>query len=263
MAKGNKYYWLKLKEDFFEDDVINWIEEQPNGKDYCLFYLKLCLKSLKSNGLLIRNVGNMLVPYDAKKLSDLTKTDIDTVTVAMDMFRKIGLVEILENGEIFMNQLNTMVGKETDYAEQKRLQRENKKSIEQKDNVFNLSLESLENVCTEKELEKEKDIDYTSIIKIWNGTNLPKLKLLSQKRKEKIKLITKEFGLDNFLKSIEILNNSKFCLGENKNNWKADLDWLIVNDTNIVKVLEGKYNDKNNTISKQQSDEESEEKYGF
>lgn len=159
MAKGNKYYWLKLKEDFFEDDVINWIEEQPNGKDYCLFYLKLCLKSLKSNGLLIRNVGNMLVPYDAKKLSDLTKTDIDTVTVAMDMFRKIGLVEILENGEIFMNQLNTMVGKETDYAEQKRIQRENKKAIEQKDNVFNLSLESLENVCTEKEKEIEIEIE--------------------------------------------------------------------------------------------------------
>ena len=44
MAKGHKYYWLKLKEDFFEDDVINWIEVQPNGKDYCLFYLKLCLK---------------------------------------------------------------------------------------------------------------------------------------------------------------------------------------------------------------------------
>ena len=156
MAKGNKYYWLKLKEDFFEDDAINWIEEQPNGKDYCLFYLKLCLKSLKSEGLLIRNVGNMLVPYDAKKLSDLTNTDVDTVKVAMDMFKKIGLVDILENGEIFMNQLNTMVGKETDYAEQKRIQRENKKQIEQKDNVHLLSLESPKIVHTEKEIEKDK-----------------------------------------------------------------------------------------------------------
>lgn len=157
MAKGNKYYWLKLKEDFFEDDAINWIEEQPNGKDYCLFYLKLCLKSLKSDGLLIRNVGNMLVPYDAKKLSGLTNTDVDTVKVAMDMFKKIGLVDILENGEIFMNQLKTMVGKETDYAEQKRLQRENKKSIEQKDNVHLVSLESPKIVHIEK--EKEKDIE--------------------------------------------------------------------------------------------------------
>ena len=38
-----KYYWLKLKEDFFEEDTISWIEEQQNGKDYSLFYLKLCL----------------------------------------------------------------------------------------------------------------------------------------------------------------------------------------------------------------------------
>lgn len=74
MSKNKKYYWLKLKEDFFEEDAISWIEEQENGKDYCLFYLKLCLKSLKTNGLLIRNVGSMLVPYDVKTLARLTNT---------------------------------------------------------------------------------------------------------------------------------------------------------------------------------------------
>ena len=176
MAKGNKYYWLKLKEDFFEDDAINWIEEQQNGKDYCLFYLKLCLKSLKSDGLLIRNVGNMLVPYDAKKLSDLTNTDVDTVKVAMDMFKKIGLVDILENGEIFMNQLNTMVGKETDYAEQKRIQRENKIKIEQKDNVHLMSTESLKIVHTEKEIELEKEIEKEiKLYSLWNEEQLKKI----------------------------------------------------------------------------------------
>ena len=46
----------------------------------------------------------------------------------------------------------------------------------------------------EKELDIEKDIDYTSILKIWNLTNLPKLKLLSQKRKEKIKYTTLPSG---------------------------------------------------------------------
>ena len=95
---NKKYYWLKLKEDFFEEDAISWIEEQDNGKEYCLFYLKLCLKSLKTNGLLIRNVGSMLVPYDAKTLGKITSTDTDTVRVAMDIFTKIGLIQILENG---------------------------------------------------------------------------------------------------------------------------------------------------------------------
>lgn len=118
MAK--KYYWLKLKEDFFDDDAIEWLEEQPKGKEYALFYLKLCLKSLKTDGVLIRIVGTMLVPYDMKKLSEITKTDFDTVVVAMELLKNIGLVEILENGEIFLPGLQQMVGSETQWAKYKR-----------------------------------------------------------------------------------------------------------------------------------------------
>ncbi|CEH34751.1 phage replisome organizer N-terminal domain-containing protein [Romboutsia lituseburensis] len=153
MTNTKKYYWLKLKEDFFEEDAIAWIEEQENGKDYCLFYLKLCLKSLKTNGLLIRNVGSMLVPYDAKTLAKVTNTDIDTVKVAMETFTRIGLVQILENGEIFISQLQNMVGSETKWAEKKRLQRQ------KKDNVPLLSGQSPIEIEKEKELEKELEID--------------------------------------------------------------------------------------------------------
>lgn len=115
-----KYYWLKLKEDFFEEDTLAWLEEQTNGKEYCLFYLKLCLKSLKTNGILIRNVGQILIPYDVKKLGEITKTDIDTVTVAMELFKKIGLIQILDNGEIYITQLEQMVGSETKWAKYKK-----------------------------------------------------------------------------------------------------------------------------------------------
>ncbi len=165
-----KYYWLKLKEDFFEDDTIEWIEEQPNGEKYSLFYLKLCLKSLKTDGILIRNVGEMLIPYDVKKLAEITKTDVDTVRVAMELFKNIGLIQILENGEIYMAQLKNMVGSESKWAEKKRLQRakkaeelpapENESDSDKKeseDNVLNKSTK-----CPgekEKEKEKEKDID--------------------------------------------------------------------------------------------------------
>ncbi len=134
MAK--KYYWLKLKEDFFEDDSIGWLEEQPKGKEYALFYLKLCLKSLKTDGILIRTVGTMLVPYDMKKLSEVTKTDFDTVVVAMELLKNIGLVEIFENGEIFLPGLQQMVGSETQWAKYKRaggelenFQKDSKRSI--------------------------------------------------------------------------------------------------------------------------------------
>ena len=122
--KETKFYWLQLKEDFFEDDAIEWLEEQkPNGRDYAYFYLKLCLKSLKSNGILIRQVGNILIPYDNKKLAELTKMDFDTVTVAMELLKQIGLVKVLENGEIYVTQLENLIGSISKGALKKQQQR--------------------------------------------------------------------------------------------------------------------------------------------
>lgn len=125
MSENKRYYWLKLKEDFFEDDTIQWIEEQENGKEYSLFYLKLCLKSLGMDGKIARVVGKNLMPYDRRALSKATNTDVDTVVIALELFKRIGLVEILESGEIFMTQIDEMVGSETDEARKKRRQRAN------------------------------------------------------------------------------------------------------------------------------------------
>ncbi|WP_081398727.1 phage replisome organizer N-terminal domain-containing protein [Enterococcus mundtii] len=146
-----RYYWLKLKEDFFEEDTIEWLEEQPNGKEYCLFYLKLCLKSLKTEGLLVRNVGNLMIPYDPESLAKLTNSNADTVKVAMDLFNKIGLIKILDGGEIYLNQLSELVGSETEYARQKRIQRA------KEDNVQKLSGKGRLELELEKELDIEKD----------------------------------------------------------------------------------------------------------
>lgn len=125
--KETKFYWLQLKEDFFDDDAIEWLEEQDNGHKYSLFYLKLCLKSLKSNGVLIRKVGNMLVPYDNKKLADLTKTPLDTVIVAMELLKGIGLVQVLDSGELYITQLENMIGSASKGALKKQQQRALKK----------------------------------------------------------------------------------------------------------------------------------------
>lgn len=147
MADNKRYYWLKLKEDFFSDDAIEWLEEQ--GKEYCLFYLKLCLKSIRTNGILIRNVGKMLIPYDVEKLAEITKTNTDTVIVAMELLKKIGLVEILDNGALYLSQLETMVGSESGSAARMRKMRAKNKDLSLCD----------KNVTTEKEIEKEKELD--------------------------------------------------------------------------------------------------------
>lgn len=119
-------YWLQLKEDFFDDDKIEWLEEQENGKEYVLFYIKLCLKSLKYGGIIIRNLGDRLIPYDDKKLAEMTGTNIDTVKVAMVALKNLGLVKVLENGELYLQQVENLIGTRTIGAEKKSLQRKSR-----------------------------------------------------------------------------------------------------------------------------------------
>lgn len=180
-----RYYWLKLKENFFEEDTIEWLEEQPNGKEYCLFYLKLCLKSLKTEGMLVRNVGNMMIPYDPESLAKLTNSSADTVKVAMDLFHKIGLIQIMDGGEIYLSQLNELVGSETEYAIQKRLQRAKEDNVQKLSGKGRLELE--------KEIEKELDKDI-EIEKETKKKNPPRHKygeyknvLLNDEQLEKLK----------------------------------------------------------------------------
>lgn len=126
MGDNKRYYWLKLPEDFYDDDTIQWIEDQENGAAYVNFYLKLLLKSLSDDGRLIRYVGQRLMPYDVKSLARLTNTDTDTVRVALELFVNIGLVERLETGELYMSQINEMIGRETESARRKRRYRARK-----------------------------------------------------------------------------------------------------------------------------------------
>lgn len=162
--KDTKFYWLQLKEDFFENDAIEWLEEQkPNGRDYAYFYLKLCLKSLKTNGILIRKVGNILIPYDNQKLAELTRIDFDTVTVAMELLKKIGLITILESGEIYVNQLENLIGSKSVGAFKKQQQRtlENK-GVEQGGGHLSTQCPPKCPPKIEIELELEKEIEIES-----------------------------------------------------------------------------------------------------
>lgn len=174
--KAKRYYWLKLKEDFFDDDTIEWLEEQDNGKEYCLFYLKLCCKSLKSNGILMRQVGDVLIPYEIKKIAEITRTEIPIVEAALDLLKQIGYVQVLDSGGLFLTQIEYMTGSETDAAERKRRSRANKDkgvtmSQQSHDDVTEESRQShIEyrerdrdksiEIDLEKEIEKDIDFNY-------------------------------------------------------------------------------------------------------
>ena len=248
MSESKKYYWLKLKSDFFDDDTIKFIEEQENGIKYSNFYLKLCLKSLKTDGKLIRLVGETLIPYDINSLSKLTGVDFDTVRSAMQLFESIGLIKVLESGEIYLSQIDELIGSETDKAQMMRRLRAERK----------ITGNNVTQMLPEKEIDKEKEIEieldiekdkkinkYNNVIEIYNTycTNLAQVQKLTEKRKIAINKLLKEINIEQFKEICVIANKSDFLTGNNDRNWKADFDFVIRPDK-AVSILEGKYNFK-------------------
>jgi len=103
---GKDYTWIKLNKDFFKSAEIKLLESQPNGKEYCLFYLKLMCESIEHNGELR---FNDLIPYDEQMLSTITNTNIDIVRNACKVLNALKLVEILNDGTLFINEVNKLL----------------------------------------------------------------------------------------------------------------------------------------------------------
>ena len=115
-----KYYWLKLKKDFFKRHDIKIVEDMDNGKDYILFYLKLLCESVDHEGSLRFSDS---IPYNEKMLASITSTNIDIVRSAMKVFCELKMIDILDNKTIFMNEVTKMMGSESYWADKKRAQR--------------------------------------------------------------------------------------------------------------------------------------------
>lgn len=137
MAEEKRYYWIKLKTDFFGEDEIDFLLSQKNGCEYVVLYQMLCLKTANTNGKLQKNLGEIIVPYDIEKIVRDTKYfDFDTVTVALELYKRLGLVYLDENGALTIANHAYMIGSESASREaiKKRNQRIKKKMIASEDN---------------------------------------------------------------------------------------------------------------------------------
>jgi len=205
MSESKKYYWLKLKSDFFDDDTIKFIEEQENGIKYSNFYLKLCLKSLKTDGKLIRLVGETLIPYDINSLSKLTGVEFDTVRSAMQLFESIGLIKVLESGEIYLSQIDELIGSETDKAQMMRRLRAERKL--DGNNVTQMLPEKEIDIEKEKEKEIEKETDVAEITKCYEDN----IGLITPATAELLFDYLKDMNKDLIIQAIKIasINNKR------------------------------------------------------
>ena len=157
MADNKKYYYLKLKEDFFESDEAVILESMPDGYIYSNILLKLYLRSLKNDGFLM---FNNLIPYNSQMLATITRHQVGTVEKAVKIFKDLQLIEILDNGAIYMTNIKNFVGKSSTDADRKRVEYNKMKRIGE------ISTIGVEKTPPEIEIEIEKDIEIKKDIDI-------------------------------------------------------------------------------------------------
>lgn len=154
-----KYYWLRLQKDFFKRHDIRIIEAMPNGKDYILFYLKLLVESVSHEGLLR---FSDTIPYSMEMLATVTDTNVDVVRSAVEIFKQLNMIEVMDDATIFMTEVNKMIGA-TSSDEQREQWRIRKQR--QRDKEKTLAIESVtsrgshEGQSLELEIELDKEID--------------------------------------------------------------------------------------------------------
>lgn len=147
MADNRKYYYLKLKENYFDEDVIVLLENQPDGFLYSNILLKLYLKSLKNGGKLQLDENK---PYTAQMIATITHQQVGTVERALRLFMELGLVEVLNDGAFYMSNIELLIGQSSTEGERKRRARMELQKIPQ----------AIADICPpEIEIKKEIDIE--------------------------------------------------------------------------------------------------------
>ena len=117
MSKNKRYYWLKLKEDFFTDIRMRRLRKISAGGTYTIIYLKLLLLSLRDEGkLYFEKVDETF----AKELALVIDETEDDIMITLQYLERGGLIEVIAEDEYFLTELPALIGSETDWASKKK-----------------------------------------------------------------------------------------------------------------------------------------------
>lgn len=220
MSDNKKYYYLKLKDNFFETDGMIVLESMQDGYLYSNILLKLYLRSLKYEGKLMFNDR---IPYNPSILAQVTRHKVGVVEKALKIFVELDLIDILDNGAIFMTDIQNYIGKSSTEADRKRDYRHR---IEVEKTGKLLTNGQMSDKCPDKtppeidiELEKELKIEkeiISDVVDYLNSVLDSKYRKTSTKTKDCIKARLNEgFTVEDFKKVIDIKykewNNTEYA----------------------------------------------------
>ena len=155
MGENKRYYWLKLKKDFFNSKEMKKLRKLAGGDTFTIIYLKMQLLSLDDEGkLYFDGVEDSFAEEIALQIDE----DPENVKVTILYLQKVGLIEMQADNELFLSEVPYMTGSETDKAEYMRKKRQQKsKCVISKGNNVTQMLPDVTKCYTE--IEKEIEID--------------------------------------------------------------------------------------------------------
>ena len=156
MASVKRFFWLKLKEDFFKQKEIKLLRKIAGGDTHTIIYLKILLLSLKNNGkVYFEGVTDNFFEEIALEIDE----DIENVAICMKFLEQKGLLIYDTEDSASLTAIPEMIGSESESARRVRKHRQNKVLQEKASQCNAEPLQSNKNVTTEKELEKELEIE--------------------------------------------------------------------------------------------------------
>lgn len=254
--------WIKVTTDIFDDEKILLIESMPAADSIITIWFKLLVLAGKQNndGVFLMNSQ---IPYTDEMLATIFRRDLNTVRMALNVFEKFGMVEIIDNVITIPNwgKHQTLDA----YERKKKLDRERiaKKRAEQKlliqmspDMSHDMSPTVAKSRLAEEDKEEDRDrdrereeekkkIDYDGIKDAYNSLcpSLPAVKSLSDARRKAIKARLNSYTVDDLNEAFMKAEASDFLKGKNDRNWRANFDWIL-KDANIAKILDGLYDNR-------------------
>lgn len=145
-----RYYWLKLKEDYFNSPKIKKLRKIAGGDTYTIIYLKMQLLSIKNKGII---EFEKIEPTFEEELALKLDEDVENVSITLHYLQSQGLVDV-NNDEFLLLDASNNIGSESDSAERVRLfrERENQKALrEPKSNALRQRQFRAKEICSQSQ----------------------------------------------------------------------------------------------------------------
>ena len=252
VTENRRYYWLQLKDDFFNSKEMKLMRKLPGGEEITIIYLKMMLASLAEQGkLYFEGLAEDL----AEELSLIIDEDPEAIRLTLMFLTKKKLLTTSDNYQFNLEQVPEMVGSETASTRRSRKHRETQKLLQCNTTATkgNGDIDIDIDIDIDKGQKPQPDV-YEEIIKYLNEKTGSHFKPTSKSTQRLINgRLSENYTIEDF----------KYVIDVKTNEWKDNtkMSKYLTPDTLFNASKFEKY--RNQQIPKQPNVQKQDERLGF